>query len=102
MPVYSFYAVFEPDEGGYSVSFPDLEGCLTCGDDMDESLEMAQDALGGYLLVCEDLGKEIPESSSVDEIKEYGNLPNGAKLHLIQVNTDDMRESDDSTLLIPR
>ncbi|MED4619163.1 type II toxin-antitoxin system HicB family antitoxin [Priestia megaterium] len=100
MPVYSFYAVFEPDEGGYSVSFPDLEGCLTCGDDMEEALEMAQDALGGYLLVCEDLGKDIPESSSVNEIKTYANLPDGVKLELVQVNTDDMRESDDSPVLL--
>ena len=31
-------------EGGYVVSFPDLPGCLTCGETMEEALAMAEDA----------------------------------------------------------
>lgn len=37
------------DDGGYSVDFPELKGCLTCGDDLDDALYMAKDALDGYL-----------------------------------------------------
>ncbi|MFJ7510025.1 type II toxin-antitoxin system HicB family antitoxin [Peribacillus simplex] len=49
MPVYKYFGVFEKDVDGVSVSFPDLQGCLTCGDDMQEALAMAEDVLGGYL-----------------------------------------------------
>ena len=41
MAKYCFPAVFTPEDGGYSVDFPDLEGCYTCGDSLPEALEMA-------------------------------------------------------------
>lgn len=34
----------DAEEGGYVVSFPDLPGCLTCGETMEEALAMAEDA----------------------------------------------------------
>ena len=39
-------AVFHPEEVGYSVFIPDIEGCCTQGDTMDEAVEMAKDAIG--------------------------------------------------------
>ena len=34
-----FYpAVFHPEETGYSVTVPDIEGCFTQGDTMDEAV----------------------------------------------------------------
>ena len=46
MSNYVYPAIFtsEPD-GGYSVYFPDLEGCYTCGDTLADALFMAEDAL---------------------------------------------------------
>lgn len=39
----------DPEEGGYVVSFPDLPGCLTCGDTIEEALEQAGDAKRTWL-----------------------------------------------------
>ena len=37
MSRYAYPAVFTPEENGqFSVNFPDLDGCYTCGDDMKE------------------------------------------------------------------
>ena len=48
-----FYpAIFHPEKVGYSVSVPDLSGCFTQGDTLDEAYEMAFDAIG---LCVEDL-----------------------------------------------
>ena len=48
-----FYpAVFHPEATGYSVTVPDIEGCFTQGDTMDEALRMAQDAIVGTLRLC--------------------------------------------------
>lgn len=45
-----YYPVaFLPEEEGYSVRVPDLDGCYTQGDTFDEAVEMAQDAIGLYL-----------------------------------------------------
>lgn len=51
-----FYpAVFIPEEDGdFSIFFPDLPGCNTCGDTMDQSYEMAIEALGLVLAYMED------------------------------------------------
>lgn len=38
--------VFHPEEVGYSLSVPDLEGCFTQGDTLEEALEMVKDAIG--------------------------------------------------------
>ena len=48
-----YYAVFERDNEGYLVSFPDLQGCNTFGTTMEEAIEMAEDALAGWLEASE-------------------------------------------------
>ena len=63
-----FYpAVFHPEETGYSVTIPDIEGCFTQGDTMDEAVSMAQDAIG---LMLEDQQicpkPSLPSALSVD------------------------------------
>ena len=48
-----FYpAVFHPEEVGYSVTVPDVEGCFTQGDDMNEAVAMTQEAIGLMLEDC--------------------------------------------------
>jgi antitoxin HicB len=90
MAVYEFYAIIEKveDEGIYSVSFPDLENCFTDGESLVDAVGMAEDALGALLSVMEDKGEPIPAPSKAKDIE----LPEGASLVLIQVNTDDFRD----------
>lgn len=62
MDRYTFPAVFEPDDNdrGYTVTFPDLPGCITEGDTLEEAKGMAQEALEGYLWDAEQHGEAIP------------------------------------------
>lgn len=87
MPFYSFYGVFEPYKGGYSVSFPDLKGCSTCGDGMEEALIRAKATLEGYLSEYEDLDKGIPVPSPLETVK--ANIPEDANVILVEINTED-------------
>lgn len=41
--------IFHPEDTGYSVCVPDLEGCFTQGETLEEALEMVQEAIGLYL-----------------------------------------------------
>lgn len=66
---YVFPAVFSYDGDGVAVSFPDLPGCNTCGDDQDEAILMAQDALRGHLSCLEDENDPIPEPSDFRTIQ---------------------------------
>ncbi len=50
---YAFPCILAPDPPGYVVTFPDIPEAITGGGDLEESLEMAEDALaaalGGYV-----------------------------------------------------
>ena len=65
-----FYpAIFTPeDDGGFSVSFPDIEGCFTQGETIEEAYEMAFDALGLALSFLEDEKRVIPLPSAPNKI----------------------------------
>lgn len=68
---YAFPAVFtKEEEGGYSVYFPDISGCYTCGDTLTEAIEMAKDALCLMLYHMEDKGETIPVASDIKTTSE--------------------------------
>lgn len=50
-------------EGGYTVSVPALPGCITYGDDIDQALEMAKEAIEGYIELLKEQGEPIPDDS---------------------------------------
>ena len=69
MAKYAYPAVFTPEsDGGFSIRFPDLEGCYTCGDDMVEGLTMAEDVLALVLYGYEKDGRKIPLPSKETSI----------------------------------
>lgn len=64
MAKYAYPAIFTPESNGaYSIVFPDLESCYTCGDNLEDGLEMAEDALALTLYGYEKEGKTIPSPS---------------------------------------
>jgi antitoxin HicB len=50
------------DEGGFTVSVPDLPDVVTEGNSREEALEMARDAIEGYLEVMRDKGWPVRQS----------------------------------------
>ena len=66
---YIFPAVFHYAQDGISIKFPDLPGCLSCADNEDEAVYMAEDALSGWLYICEQHNELIPEPSSTLALK---------------------------------
>lgn len=62
----NYIAVFHPaqeKEGGYVVTFPDLPGCVTQGENFAQAFAMAQEALEGFLDVLHQDGDPIPVPS---------------------------------------
>ena len=41
---YRMEIVEDKDEGGFVVSYPDLPGCITCGETVEQAVANAQDA----------------------------------------------------------
>lgn len=61
-------AIFHEECCGYSVIFPDLEYLSTCGETLEEAIEMAIDCLAGHLYWLQLDGKIAPEPSSTKNI----------------------------------
>lgn len=73
MSKYAYPAIFIKEEDGYSVEFPDLTGCYTCGKTLPEAVTMAEDALCLYLYDCEEDGDPIPEPSDIRTVQKETN-----------------------------
>lgn len=67
--LYVFPAIFDIDDDGISVEFPDLPGCFTCGDTIDEAYKNAKEALELHLYGLEKDNDPIPEPTSLNKIK---------------------------------
>lgn len=64
-----FIALVHPAEaGGYWADFPDLPGCFTQGETMEDVRRMAEDALSIHVDVMRSEGMEIPKPSTLDAI----------------------------------
>ncbi len=79
MSKYIYPAIFTLEkDGGFSVFFPDLEGCYTCGDNLTDTIFMAQDALALTLYGYEHDKREIPVPTNSNNISlkenEFVNL----------------------------
>jgi predicted RNase H-like HicB family nuclease len=73
MAKYTYPAIFEKErEGGYSIYFPDIEGCFTQAKDITEGIENAGDALCLMLYELEKQGKPIPKPCNIKDINIIG------------------------------
>lgn len=62
-----YQMIFHPDpEGGYVVEYPELPGCLTQGETLEDAHAMAQDAKKTWLLDAISHGEAIPEPIDED------------------------------------
>ena len=78
---YMFPAIFEPGEvHGYTVTFPDLPGCITEGDTLEDAFVMAKEALELHLYGMEADGEPVPLPSQ----PEPSRVPQGAMVALVE------------------
>lgn len=69
MAKYIYPAVFTPEDGGmFSINFPDIDGCYTCGNNLSDGMDMAQDALALMLTHLEDEKHTIPRASAINDL----------------------------------
>ena len=69
---YHMKIIEDPNEGGYVASYPDLPGCLTCGETLEEVVKNADDAKREWLLAAMEEGIDIPEPSYWNMSKNQG------------------------------
>ena len=63
---YKVEVIPDLDEGGYVASYPELVGCITCGDTMESAVANLEDAKRVWLEAAIEDGLEIPEPESAN------------------------------------
>lgn len=48
------------EEGGFTAYFPELQGCITCGETYKEAVDNAIEAKKEWLIACIEEGIKIP------------------------------------------
>ena len=88
MDIKVYPAVFMPqDEGGYTIQFYDVDGCVSEGDTVEEATVMAQDALGGVLVSMEEEGANLPAPTDPSKII----VDDGEFIVMISIDMDEFR-----------
>ena len=95
---YIYPAIFSSNENGsYTITFPDLPGCISEGKNLSNAIDMAQEALSQWLEYLVSEKQVIPNASEIIDIevsgKEFANL--------IRINLRDERAVK-RTVSLPR
>lgn len=61
-------AVFSFEDGSYNVEFPDLPGCLTFGESLEEAFFNAKEALSGYAASLLERSRNLPKATPLREV----------------------------------
>ena len=61
MRTFTVLLIRDHDEPGYTVLVPELPGCQTEGETVEEALEMARDAITGHIEAMAMHDEDIPE-----------------------------------------
>jgi predicted RNase H-like HicB family nuclease len=78
----AFPAIIHPDGGRFWVEFPDLKGCFSDGDTLDDAASNAREALGAYLRSLLERRIPIPAASDIEDL-DAGDDASVACLRLI-------------------
>jgi predicted RNase H-like HicB family nuclease len=65
---YTYPAIFNKEENGFFVSFPDIQPCYTEGATLEEAVIMAKDVLESRIEVALDRGETLPAPSNIDTL----------------------------------
>jgi antitoxin HicB len=78
---YRVEVIEDKEEGGYAISCPELKGCITCADTIQQGFEMIQDAKKCWFTACLEDGTPIPEPNDINEYSGQFELHIPKSLH---------------------
>ena len=67
---YKLEIIPDKEEGGYGARYPELPGCITCGDTLDATVRNAEDAKREWIISTLEDGVDIPEPFA-DNLSSY-------------------------------
>lgn len=78
---YRMELVEDTEEGGFTASYPDLPGCITCGETLEAAAANAMDAKRAWLEAALEEGIPIREPDSLEDYSGQFKLRMPRSLH---------------------
>ena len=78
---YQMEIVEDEGEGGFVVSYPDLPGCITCGNTVESAVANALDAKKAWIEAALENGVEIPIPDNIEDYSGQFTLQLPRSLH---------------------
>ena len=78
---YKMEIIEDQDEGGFVISYPDLPGCITCGETIEIAMQNAKDAKREWIRAALEEGIEIYEPDSLENYSGQFKLRIPRSLH---------------------
>ena len=78
---YRVEVVKDETEGGYALHCPDLPGCATCAETVEEGFAMLEDAKRCWFAACLEDGMSIPEPVKLEDYSGQFKLRIPRSLH---------------------
>ncbi len=98
---YTYTAIFTQEaDGGYSVRFPQLDGCFTQGDDFEDARRNAADAMSLHLYGMEQDSETIP-AAVLEQVAGEGELAVPVTAWMTPFRNDMENRAVKKTLTIP-
>lgn len=83
----NYPAKFEKEENGYTVTFRNIPEAITCGKDMQQAMEMAEDVLLSCIEIYFDMDKPFPLADiSLQENEQWVYLPDSVYAKILLNN----------------
>lgn len=68
---YRMELVPDKEEGGYGARYPELSGCISCGETLETAIANLEDAKKAWLMAALEDGVNIPDPAEEDTGKTY-------------------------------
>jgi len=78
---YKVEVIQDREEGGYALRCPELPGCITCAETIEQGFQMLEDAKKCWLTSCLEDSIPIPEPSNISEYSGQFKLRLPKSLH---------------------
>ena len=86
---YRVEVVEDKEEGGYALHCPELSGCMTCADTIEQGFRMIEDAKREGFMACLEDGITIPEPSRLEDYSGQFKLRLPKSLHRLLAQRSD-------------
>ena len=97
---YRMEIVEDKEEGGFVVSYPDLPGCITCGETVESAVTNALDAKKAWFEASLEAGIEIHEPDSLEDYSGQFKLRIPRSLHRLLAEHSERGNQYESVLCI--